>query len=130
MTVPNKPAAAELLEKMRSHRALVSVIGLGYVGLRLALTFVDKGSRVLGFDVDPEKVAKLNRGECYIEHLDGGRVAAGSASGLLVHSTIGGRRSTSARSPFWGSPTSETSTTTVKARPSRSWTCWRNSVWR
>src|SRR5664280_2049993 len=78
MTNPN---ADQLLTKIRAHDALVGVIGLGYVGLPLALAFVEKGFPVLGFDVDPEKVAKLSRGEGYIKHLDGGRVAAARAFG-------------------------------------------------
>ncbi len=75
--------AHQLHARIRDHAALVGIIGLGYVGLPLALAFVEKGFRVLGFDVDPEKVARLSHGECYIKHLDRGRVAAASASGLL-----------------------------------------------
>jgi UDP-N-acetyl-D-glucosamine dehydrogenase len=52
----------------------IGIIGQGYVGVPLALTFADKGFRVLGFDVDAEKVAALNRGECYIRHVDALRV--------------------------------------------------------
>ena len=79
-----KPSLADqLLAKIRSHDALVGIIGLGYVGLPLALAFVEKGFRVLGFDVDPEKIAKLNRGEGYIQHLDHGRIAAARAIGKL-----------------------------------------------
>jgi UDP-N-acetyl-D-mannosaminuronate dehydrogenase len=63
-------AANSLLKKIQSHDALVGIIGLGYVGLPLALCFAEKGFKVLGFDVDPAKVEKLNRGECYIKHLD------------------------------------------------------------
>lgn len=47
----------------------VGIIGCGYVGLPLALRFSDTGHSVLGFDLDPEKVAKLNRGESYIKHI-------------------------------------------------------------
>ena len=78
---------AALLAKIRSHDALVGIIGMGYVGLPLALAFVEKGFRVLGFDVDTEKVAKLERGEGYIKHLDGGRIAAAAATGRLVATT-------------------------------------------
>jgi UDP-N-acetyl-D-glucosamine dehydrogenase len=78
MTNPN---ADQLLAKIRSYDALVGIIGLGYVGLPLALAFVEKGFCVLGFEVDPEKVQKLNRGEGYIQHLDHGRIAAARAMG-------------------------------------------------
>ncbi len=69
-----------LLDKIRSHDAGVGIIGMGYVGLPLALAFVERGFEVLGFDVDPSKVAKLERGEGYIKHLDGGRIAAATAT--------------------------------------------------
>ncbi|MBZ5702298.1 MAG: nucleotide sugar dehydrogenase [Acidobacteriia bacterium] len=47
----------------------VGIIGCGYVGLPLALRFAEAGHRVTGFDSDPEKVAKLNAGKTYIEHI-------------------------------------------------------------
>ena len=75
MTV--EPIAAlrdSFLRRIDAHEVYIGIIGQGYVGLPLALTFVDKGFRVLGFDVDPEKVAALNRGECYIRHVDPVRV--------------------------------------------------------
>jgi len=66
---------------------------MGYVGLPLALAFVEKGFAVLGFDVDSNKVAKLSRGEGYIKHLDGGRIAAAVATGRLTATTDFGRLS-------------------------------------
>lgn len=47
----------------------IGIIGCGYVGLPLALSFAGKGHTVLGFDTDPSKVEKLNRGESYIKHI-------------------------------------------------------------
>jgi len=47
----------------------VGIIGLGYVGLPLALRFAEAGHRVLGFDTDPTKVEKLNQGQTYIKHI-------------------------------------------------------------
>ncbi|MCL6622105.1 MAG: nucleotide sugar dehydrogenase [Syntrophobacterales bacterium] len=58
-----------LLDKLRQRQALVGVIGLGYVGLPLVLRFLEEGFAVLGFDTDPAKVEKLNRGESYIKHI-------------------------------------------------------------
>ena len=80
----DNPLATELLAKIKAHDALVGIIGMGYVGLPLALAFVEKGFPVLGLDVDPDKVAKLNRGEGYIKHLDGGRIAAAVATGRFT----------------------------------------------
>jgi len=82
------PAPHEALRgRIEDHSALVGIIGLGYVGLPLALSFVEKGFAVLGFDVDPAKVAALARGESYIKHLDGGRLAAAVTNGRLTATT-------------------------------------------
>ncbi|MBW1991932.1 MAG: nucleotide sugar dehydrogenase, partial [Deltaproteobacteria bacterium] len=64
-----------LREKIHSRQALVGVIGLGYVGLPLVLRFCEAGFPVLGFDTDPAKVEKLNRGESYIRHIPSDRLA-------------------------------------------------------
>ncbi len=72
-----------LTQRIRAHEALVGIIGLGYVGLPLALTFAERGFNVLGFDVDPEKVAAIGRGEGYIKHLDPTRVTAAVHAGRL-----------------------------------------------
>lgn len=57
----------DLREKFDERQAFVSVIGLGYVGLPLAVAFADAGLRVLGIDTDQEKVDAVNRGESYIQ---------------------------------------------------------------
>src|SRR5579859_3133431 len=72
MTTPYE----RLLEKIGGGTARVGIIGLGYVGLPLVRACVERGLRVLGFDVDPVKVAKLGRGESYIRHISGDAVAA------------------------------------------------------
>ena len=59
----------QLLEKIRNHRAVIGVIGLGYVGLPLVREFCNSGFKVIGFDIDPKKVALLKAGKSYIEHL-------------------------------------------------------------
>lgn len=64
-----------LREKIEKKEALVGVIGLGYVGLPLVLRFWEVGFAVLGFDTDPDKVERLNRGESYIKHIPSSRVA-------------------------------------------------------
>src|SRR6516164_10505065 len=60
---------AVLAARIGDKKALVGVIGLGYVGLPLSRAFAAKGFAVLGFDVDPVKVAMLRRGESYIGHI-------------------------------------------------------------
>ena len=69
-----KYAKPNLLKKIRKNDALIGVIGLGYVGLPLALVCAEKSFYVLGFDVDAKKTEKLNRGECYISHISSKRV--------------------------------------------------------
>ncbi|MGA2071919.1 MAG: nucleotide sugar dehydrogenase [Terriglobia bacterium] len=60
---------ATFLSRVDASTARVGVIGLGYVGLPLALLFAREGFAVSGFDIDPNKVAKLARGESYIGHI-------------------------------------------------------------
>ena len=72
---PTISLAEELASRIELRTARVAVVGLGYVGLPLAETFAWGGYPVLGFDVDEDKVAKLNRGESYIGHICPERVA-------------------------------------------------------
>jgi UDP-N-acetyl-D-glucosamine dehydrogenase len=67
--------AADLLARLRARTARVCVIGLGYVGLPLAETFAAAGYPVLGFDIDPQKVARLQAGQSYIGHVSSARIA-------------------------------------------------------
>jgi UDP-N-acetyl-D-glucosamine dehydrogenase len=60
---------SKLLAKIESGAVRVGIIGLGYVGLPLARAFAERGIVVLGFDVDPVKVAKLEKGQSYIGHI-------------------------------------------------------------
>ncbi len=59
----------QLLEKIRTKKALIGVVGLGYVGLPLVREFIGAGMKVLGFDVDPSKIRSLTAGRSYIEHI-------------------------------------------------------------
>jgi UDP-N-acetyl-D-glucosamine dehydrogenase len=74
----------ELLDKIRKRHAVVGVIGLGYVGLPLALRFAEAGFPVLGFDVDKAKIQRLAEGQSYIEHIAAERIAAGVSKGFAV----------------------------------------------
>jgi UDP-N-acetyl-D-glucosamine dehydrogenase len=73
--------AEQLRGRIVQRSARVGIVGLGYVGLPLAETFAWAGYRVLGFDIDADKVAKLKRGESYIGHICGERVAEMVQSG-------------------------------------------------
>ena len=80
-------AADAVMAKIRSKQALIGVIGLGYVGLPLVQTFAGAGYGVLGFDVDPEKVQCLNRGQSYIEHIPAKLIKEMTGSGLFEPTT-------------------------------------------
>ena len=60
---------AKLVEAIESKKALIGVVGLGYVGLPLVREFTRGGMTVLGFDVDAAKVKALKAGQSYIEHI-------------------------------------------------------------
>ena len=67
VTLPN--TARELVERFRARNATVGVVGLGYVGLPLAIVLGEAGYRVIGVDRDPEKIGKLQQGQSYIEDI-------------------------------------------------------------
>ena len=64
----------DLIAKIQAHEARVGIVGLGYVGLPLVLRFAEEHFPVLGFDVDPAKVRKLQAGESYIRHIPAKRL--------------------------------------------------------
>ena len=59
----------QLIEKIETKNIKVGIIGLGYVGLPLMLSFAEAGFKILGFDVDPTKIKMINKGESYIKHI-------------------------------------------------------------
>ena len=61
-------------EFFKGSQLRVGVIGCGYVGLPLGLRFAEAGHRVIGFDTDPAKVEKLNRGQTYIQHISQNKI--------------------------------------------------------
>jgi UDP-N-acetyl-D-glucosamine dehydrogenase len=73
----------QLLQKILKKKALVGIIGMGYVGLPLVLRFCEEGFRVLGFDVDSGKVAQLKRGRSYLKSISSSRVSQFVRNGLL-----------------------------------------------
>ena len=86
--VVKKSSLAEQLRQRIEHRtARVAVVGMGYVGLPLAETFAWGGYPVTGFDIDTDKVAKLNLGQSYIGHICSDRVAELVQSGRFEATT-------------------------------------------
>ena len=64
-----------LLDKIESREATVAVIGLGYVGLPLAVAFAEAGFRAVGVDIDADRVDALNRGASYVSDVPAERLA-------------------------------------------------------
>ena len=77
----------DLLKKVERKESVIGVVGLGYVGLPLLLCFVEKGFRVIGFEIDQLKCDALLRGESYIKHIPPERTAKAAGSGLLRATT-------------------------------------------
>ena len=67
--------AESLAERIESKKAVIGVIGLGYVGLPLMAAFHRAGFAVIGFDVDQKKIDALHRGENYLQHLGASMVS-------------------------------------------------------
>lgn len=59
-----------LIEKIHSRNTNIAIIGLGYVGLPLAMEFYRAGFRVTGFDIDTEKGNVLKQGKSYLKHIN------------------------------------------------------------
>jgi UDP-N-acetyl-D-glucosamine dehydrogenase len=79
--------AADLLDMLKARKALIGVIGLGYVGLPLCLTLAEAGVKVLGFDTDPNKPSAIVAGRTYLKQFPGERIAAATAAGALTATT-------------------------------------------
>jgi UDP-N-acetyl-D-glucosamine dehydrogenase len=77
----------QLLDKINSRNARVGVIGLGYVGLPLAVVFAEAGHHVVGIDVDERKIDAIKRGESYIEDIPSERIRSLVGEGLLDATT-------------------------------------------
>jgi UDP-N-acetyl-D-glucosamine dehydrogenase len=73
----------DLLQKIENKQARVGIIGLGYVGLPLAVEFARAGFHVVGFDVDQKKVDALNGGTSYIPDVSAAHVADVVSRGLF-----------------------------------------------
>ena len=65
---------SQLSQKIITKKLTVCIIGLGYVGLPLALTYAEKGIKVIGIDIDTNKLNLINSGKSYIHHIDNSRI--------------------------------------------------------
>jgi UDP-N-acetyl-D-glucosamine dehydrogenase len=72
---------------MAERSEVVAVVGLGYVGLPLALCFAERGTRVIGIDVDESRAAALGRGQSYLRNISAKRIAAACEGGRFTATT-------------------------------------------
>lgn len=77
-------AVEGFIAKVEGRTACIGIIGLGYVGIPLALRFHEVGYPVVGFDIDDERVTTLNAGESPIEHIAAADISAMTAGGFIA----------------------------------------------
>ncbi|HLF01166.1 MAG TPA: nucleotide sugar dehydrogenase [Anaerolineales bacterium] len=78
---------SEFLNKVKDRAAILSVVGLGYVGLPLAVEFAKEGFKVIGIDLDKRKVDSINASKSYIPDVPTDDVAASVRGGKLSATT-------------------------------------------
>ena len=78
---PDMSRHQDLLGKIESHEATVGIIGLGYVGLPLAVAFAEAGFRTVGFDINPKVVEGINGGSSHILDISSERLAVLTTGG-------------------------------------------------
>ncbi len=77
----------QLLKRIAERQARIGIVGLGYVGLPLAVAFAEEGFTVVGVDLDARKVAALQRGESYVEDVPASVITALRDRGLFSASS-------------------------------------------
>ncbi len=95
MTIALNSTLAEFKERVASRQARIGIVGMGYVGLPLALLFSEERFRVTGFDIAARKVSKLNAGGSYIVRILPADIQRAQKSGFSRHRRI------TPRSPPW-----------------------------
>ena len=88
MTTATESRLAGLKQKIESREARIGIVGMGYVGLPLALLFSGERFRVTGFDIEPDKVETLNAGGSYIVRILPERDSGGAEGRLPRHSGL------------------------------------------
>ena len=84
MSTPERSSSPTLIRLIREKKSRIGVIGVGYVGLPLALRFSEVGYPVVGLDVDQSKVDALNAGHSYIKHIAPASIAQAVSRGFTA----------------------------------------------
>ena len=86
----------QLLKKLSDKSATIGIIGLGYVGLPLAIRYAEVGYKVIGFDIDPDKAKKINAGTTYINHIKDEIIGRAISNGFKATTDYSNARHTDA----------------------------------
>ena len=89
MTISLLDRMAEIKHKIETREARIGIVGLGYVGLPLALLFSEERFSITGFDIDSTKVATLNRGGSYIVRISGAEIQSAQKHGFTATADYG-----------------------------------------
>jgi UDP-N-acetyl-D-glucosamine dehydrogenase len=89
MTIPLLDRTAEVKQKIETRKARIGIVGMGYVGLPLALLFSEERFSITGFDIDASKVATLNRGGSYIVRIPEAEIQSAQKHGFTVTADYG-----------------------------------------
>ena len=84
MSTTSLGRASDLIQKVESRQARIGIVGMGYVGLPLALLFSEERFRVTGFDIDPRKVETLNSGGSYIVRISKDEIRGAQQNGFIA----------------------------------------------
>ncbi len=84
MKINSKDLINNFVKSIKSREKSIAVVGLGYVGLPLALTFAENNFSVIGIDIDHTKITKLNSKKSYLRHIDKARVSKVIESKKLI----------------------------------------------
>jgi len=86
VTISLSDRTAVTRNKIETREARIGIIGMGYVGLPLALLFSEERFSITGFDIDSSKVGTLNRGESYIVRIPGAEIQSAKKHGFIATS--------------------------------------------
>jgi len=78
----------KLYKSINNRKAIIGIIGIGYVGLPLIIRFAEEQYKTIGFDIDKEKVNKLNNGKSYIKSINKRKIAEAIKSGFKATSNF------------------------------------------
>ncbi|SEG80416.1 nucleotide sugar dehydrogenase [Bosea lathyri] len=78
------PSARRFIERVQGRTATIGIVGLGYVGIPLAVAALRRGIKVIGFDIDQNRVDKINAGTATIKHIPMDLVVEGIKAGRFV----------------------------------------------